>query len=99
LPFKGVMSAVYTYQSSINYSLNQDPTTVQKGYGIANLSIGIRAPEHHYEVMAFVNNLFDKHYYENLTNSSGNYGGALAIQSYLPRDFRRYAGVRASYTF
>ena len=99
LPFQGVVSAVYTYQSRINYSLNQDPATVQKGYGIANLSIGIRQPEHHYELMAFVNNAFDKHYYQNLTNSSGNYAGQLAIQSYLPRDFRRYAGVRASYSF
>ena len=99
LPFQGVIQGAYTYQSKVNYSLNQDPTTVQKGYGIANLSIGIRQPERHYELMAFVNNLFDKHYFQNLTNSSGNYAGALAIQSYLPRDFRRYAGVRASYKF
>ena len=49
--------------------------------------------------ISFVNNLFDKHYYENVTNSSGNYAGALAIQSYLPRDFSRYAGVRLSYSF
>jgi iron complex outermembrane receptor protein len=99
LPFQGVVTTAYTYQSQINYSLNQDPTTVQGGYGIANLSIGIRQPERHYEVMAFVNNLFDTHYYQNLTNSSGNYAGQLAIQSYLPRDFARYAGVRASYSF
>lgn len=99
LPFKGVITGAYTYQSKINYSLNQDPTTVQGGYGIANLSLGIRQPERHYEIMAFVNNLFDKHYYENITNSSGNYAGALAIQSYLPRDFSRYAGVRLSYSF
>ena len=99
LPFQGVITGAYTYQSKINYSLNQDPTTIQKGYGIANLSIGIRQPDRRYEVMAFVNNLFDKHYYQNLTNSSGNYAGALAIQAYLPRDFRRYAGVRASYNF
>jgi len=99
LPFQGVVQGAYTYQSKINYSLSQDPTTVQGGYGIANLSVGIRQPERHYEVMAFVNNLFDKHYFQNITNSSGNYAGALAIQAYLPRDFRRYAGVRASYSF
>lgn len=99
LPFQGVITGAYTYQSRINYSLNQDPNTIQKGYGIANLSIGIRQPDRRYEVMAFVNNLFDKHYYQNLTNSSGNYAGALAVQAYLPRDFRRYAGVRASYSF
>jgi iron complex outermembrane receptor protein len=99
LPFQAVVTGAYTYQSKFNFSLNQDPQTIQKGYGIANLSFGIRQPDRHYEVMAFVNNLFDKHYYDNLTNSSGNYANALAIQSYLPRDFRRYAGVRASYSF
>lgn len=99
LPFQGVIQGAYTYQSKINYSLNLDPETVQKGYGIANLSIGIRDPDRRYEVMAFVNNLFDKQYFSNLTNSSGNYAGALATQAYLPRDFRRYAGVRASYSF
>jgi len=35
----------------------------------------------------------------NITNSFGNQGNAEAVQSYVPRDFRRYGGVRASYNF
>ncbi len=99
LPVDGVVTAALTYQSRINYSLNQNPYTVQPGYATVNLAIGVRQPDHRYEVMLFVNNLFNKHYFQNLTNSSGNYGGLLAIQSYLPRDFARYAGVRASVGF
>lgn len=49
--------------------------------------------------MAFVNNAFDKQYFFNMNNSYGNQGNAQAIQSNLPRDFRRYGGVRASFNF
>ena len=99
LPFQGLIQGSATYQSAVNYSLNQDPETVQGGYTIVNLSAGIRSREHGYEIVAFVNNLFDKQYFQNMINSRGNYGNALATQSYLPRDFRRYAGIRASLSF
>ncbi|MET3654655.1 TonB-dependent receptor [Dyella japonica] len=95
----GVVNGSYTYQSEVNYSLSQDPMTVQGGYGIANFSIGVREESGRWEVMGFVNNAFDKHYYSNLTNSTSNYANQLAVQSYLPRDFERYFGIRATYNF
>ncbi len=98
-PFQAVVLGGFSYQSKINYSLNQDPQTVQKGYGIANLSAGIRNPEAHYEVVLFVNNLFDKHYYSNIFDQAGTYNNQLATQVLLPRDFRRFAGIRAAYSF
>jgi iron complex outermembrane receptor protein len=99
VPLDGIVQGVYSYQSKMNFSLSQDPQTVQKAYGIANLSIGVRSREHHYEIVAFVNNLFDQHYYVDMYNSAGNYAGALATQALLPQDFNRYEGVRVSYTF
>ena len=51
------------------------------------------------EVAGFVNNLFDKLYYFNVNDSYGNQGSAQAVQSNLPRDMRRYGGVRASFNF
>ncbi len=95
----GVVNGSYTYQSEVNYSLSRDPLTVQGGYGIANFSIGVRQESGRWEIMGFVNNAFDKHYYSNLTNSTSNYANQLAVQSYLPRDFERYFGVRATYNF
>ena len=89
----------YSYQSQVNYSLNQDPQTIQKAYGILNLSAGIRNTRRHYEVMAFVNNVTDQHYYANIYDSAGTYNNQLATQVLLPRDFKRYAGVRFGYTF
>ena len=95
----GVFSGAYTYQSKINYSLSADPLTIQGGYGIANFSFGIRQADGKWEVMAFINNAFDQHYYRNMANSFSTYNNQLAIQAYLPRDFERYAGVRATYKF
>ena len=96
---QGVLQVAYTYQSQINFGLNNDPETIQKGYGVTNLSLGVRDSAGRWEVAGFVNNLFDKQYFYNITNSFGNQGNAEAVQSYVPRDFRRYGGVRASYNF
>ena len=83
----------------MNYSLNQDPYTVQPGFGIMNLSLGVRSPTKHYEISLFVNNLFNKHYYTNIFDQTNTYGTQTAIQVLLPRDFKRFAGLRASYHF
>jgi len=50
------------------------------------------------EVAGFVNNLFDKTITTTSPTRSGP-GNAQATQSYVPRDMRRYGGVRASYNF
>jgi iron complex outermembrane receptor protein len=97
--FEALAIASYAYQSKMNYSLNQDPQTLQKAYGILNLSAGIRNPGQHYEVVVFVNNVFDEHYYANIFDQAGTYNNQLATQVILPRDFKRFAGVRASYSF
>jgi iron complex outermembrane receptor protein len=94
-----VLQGAYNYQSQFNFGINNDPETIQKGYGIANVSAGIRSHDRKWELIAFVNNLFDKQYFYNMANSFGNQGNARAIQSYIPRDFRRYEGIRATFNF
>ncbi|MDO6415781.1 TonB-dependent receptor [Sphingomonas sp. BIUV-7] len=95
----GLLQVAYSYQSGINFSINQDPQTYQPGYGIANVSLGVRAPDKKWEVVAFVNNVFDKHYFSNMNNDTGNHANQLSTLGYLSRDFNRYGGVRASYNF
>ena len=98
-PWVGVGTASYAYQSKMNYALSGDPQTIQKAYGILNLTAGIRDAERHYEIVAFVNNVFDKQYYGNIFNATGTYSNQQAVQVILPRDFKRFAGIRGSYTF
>lgn len=95
----GFVQVTASYQSKVNYMLTQDPMTVQDGYGIVNLSVGVRDKVRGYQVTGFVNNLFDKKYYTNFANSYGNYGNQTALQAFIPRDFDRYAGVRVFMNF
>jgi iron complex outermembrane receptor protein len=96
---QGVLQGSYVYQSAINYALSVDPQGAQGGYGILNLSLGVRDADRGYEVIAFVNNALDKQYYANYANSNGNFGNRVAINAVLPRDFERYAGVRVKFDF
>jgi len=59
----------------------------------------VRDKDRKWEVVAFVNNLFDVQYYPALVNSAGNFGNRIATQALLPRDFRRYGGLRLGVNF
>jgi len=95
---RGVVQANWQRQSSVYYSA-RDPEAFQKPYSIVNIGLGVRDEDRKWEVNAFVNNLFDEKYYGSLVNTAGNFGGLQATQAVLPRDFRRYGGVRASLNF
>ncbi len=95
---QGVAEASVQYQSSLYY-IARDPQAFQPGFVIVNLSVGVRSPDKRWEVKAFVNNLFDQQYFASIINSAGTFGNQIATQALLPRDYRRYAGVRASTRF
>ena len=100
---RGLAQLNWQYQSSI-YFQARDPETFQPAYSIVNLGLGVREEDRRWELVAFVNNLFDKQYYGSLVNTAGNFGGttanpAYATQAVLPRDFRRYGGVRLALNF
>lgn len=95
---RGIVQANWQYQSGVYY-VAEDPQTFQRAYSIVNAGLGVRDKDRKWEVVAFVNNLFDKQYYPSLVNSAGNFGSKLATQALLPRDFRRYAGVRMGVNF
>lgn len=99
LPFDANISLGYTWQSAVQYQLSQDPTTIQKAYGIADLNIGIKERDNgRYSVTLFARNLFDKHYATGLFNFQ-QLLGAESVQQYLPRDFSRYLGVNISVSY
>lgn len=95
---KAVFQGNLQYTGDQNYGLS-DPETFQKAYTIVNMGLGLRDADRRWEVTAFVNNLFDQKYYPSLVNSAGNWGSNIATQAVIPRDFKRYGGVRASLNF
>lgn len=95
---RGVAQFNWQYQSSVQYT-SADPQTFQPAYHIVNLGLGVRDAKRRWEVVGFVNNLFDQQYYASLVNTAGNFANNIATQAVLPRDFRRYGGVRLNVNF
>jgi iron complex outermembrane recepter protein len=94
----GFVQANYQYQSSVYY-VAEDPQTFQSGYGITNLGLGVRDDSGKWQIVAFVNNVFDEQYFPSLVNTAGNFGNKVATQAIIPRDFERFGGVRLSLDF
>jgi len=95
---KGVAQASWQYQSSMHY-IARDPEAFQDAFSIVNASMGVRNTKRGWEATAFLNNVFDQQYFQGLVNSAGNFGNQIATQAVLPRDFRRYGGVRFGVNF
>ena len=99
IPWEAVFQSSYTYTSTVNYALSLDPTTVQKGYGILNMSVGLHDAPDRFSVSLFVNNVLDKHYHPDITDVASTFGNAAAIGALVPRDFSTYGGLRVSAQF
>lgn len=95
---RGVAQFNWQYQTKVFYT-PVDPQTIQPSYSIVNVGLGVRDEQRRWELVAFVNNLFDKQYYGSLVNTAGNFGNNIATQAVLPRDFRRYGGLRLGLNF
>lgn len=99
LPFDGFANALYTWQDSSIYDINQNPRLEQGAYGIANLRVGINDRDDRYRVTLFVNNLFDKAYSSSMADISSFYNGATATFQTQTRESERYWGVSALFKF
>jgi len=95
--FDATLTGSVKYQTAVNYSLSPDPNTEQSAFAIVNMDLTIRPTDGNYQFSVFANNLFNTHYYAGMTDYT-----AFSQQNtfgFVPRDFRRYLGIRASYTF
>jgi iron complex outermembrane receptor protein len=107
LPFSGFLTFDTRFQSAVNFSLSQNPRTIQGAYSISNFGAGINDNHDHYRVRVFVNNAFDKHYAvgigDTLSGFAASGGGGTAGlygSTWLPaRDSFRYYGARIDVKF
>jgi iron complex outermembrane receptor protein len=103
LPFGGFIGFGWRYQSAVNFSLSQDPRTIQGGYGVADFSVGVNDNHDHYKLTLFVTNAFDKHYAVGLTDGTAGFSapGVTGVGTgwTIPRDGFRYWGGRIDVKF
>jgi iron complex outermembrane recepter protein len=104
LPLDGDFTVTTFFQSAENFAITGDPGSVQRAYGITNMNLKLTPQAMpHLSVSIFCNNVFDKHYADNISNVRSNWtfpnpaplGTAYAQE--LPRDWDRYFGIRVAF--
>ena len=89
----------YSYRSSAQMLLDQNPWAIQGAFGILNLHGGATSADGNYSVTAFVNNLTNHVYYVDVEDFwSGPWNGPSVIGE-PARDAHRYYGVTLSARF
>jgi iron complex outermembrane receptor protein len=85
--------ADYSWQSKVQFDLQQQPDSFQKAYGIVNASIAL-VSDKGWRLALIGKNLADTSYSTLVQNNPGP-----AITRYVPRDDERYFGVTFRYDF
>jgi len=90
LPFDLSADLSYSYRSSVFFTF-RDPNTVQPGYGLLNLNLGLQSKDRRYEVTAFARNLLDEQFVSGIGTGflDNNATGAGYTQSLTQDAFRR----------
>ena len=91
----GYASLGYVWQDEIHFNLDHDPLTVQKAYGLLDLTMGVRVGEK-FDVAVFGRNLLDEEYMLSREVAVGALGRMYVRP---PRDGKRYFGMRVSMDF
>lgn len=99
---EGFVDANYSWRSKVNFSLSQDPNTVQDAYGVLSLNVGVQTPGQRLRLAVFARNLTDEHYASFIYASSFQAGSASVPAGYsqfFPEAARRIVGVSLSGKF
>lgn len=88
-------------QTRVNFSLEQDPDTVQGGYATFDASVGLRAREGRWSATLFVRNLGDQHYLTSVGRAGQltNAANPNNLTGFLPKDADRYFGATFSISY
>lgn len=97
LPVDFFVAGNVATQSSVQFSLNQNPRTVQDGYTIANLNVGVQNKEGSVVLTGYVRNLFDEDYAGFIFETPA--GDPLGISQIIPRDAERLFGASLRMSF
>ena len=92
LPFDMFLTGAYRWQDEVQFSITQNPNTIQDSYGIFDASIGFTDKDQRYTATFFVKNLFDESYAAFILQDPVR-TGSVNIAHYLPKNSERYVGV------
>jgi len=98
----GLFSGSFVYRDDVNFSLSQDPRTVQKGYGLVNLNLGVQTADQRWKVSLFAKNLLDERFANGIAAATLDSGGPAANAGYVQvttENARRTLGIALNAAF
>jgi iron complex outermembrane receptor protein len=90
-PFDLFATGGYVWQDDVQFSLLQNPGTVQEAYGMLNASVGASSKDDRYVLQVFVRNVLDQDFAQFILQDPVN-TGAVNIAHYQPKLAQRYVG-------
>jgi len=89
----------YAYRTSAQMLPDQNPHSIQRAFGILNLSAALRDTAGKWSLTAFVNNVTNQVYYADVEDFFFGPWASNAVIAQPARDAKRYAGVRFAMDF
>jgi iron complex outermembrane receptor protein len=102
LPLGAFVQGQVTSQSKFNFTIEQDPLTVQNAYTIANATVGLHDRDAKYQLAFFVDNIFNQHYVTLMARSPELTTAAVtpnSLTGLVPKDANRYFGATINVSF
>jgi iron complex outermembrane receptor protein len=99
LPFELSFGGSYAYRTSAQMLPDQNPQSIQRAFGLLDLSLGLNDLQDRWTVTAFLNNVTNKVYYADIEDFFNGPWASNAVIGQPARDARRYGGVRFSMRF
>jgi iron complex outermembrane receptor protein len=96
VPLNAYIAGAYTWQDDVQYTLFNDPETVQEAYGLLDVSFGISDLDETWEVSVFGKNVTDKEFFDGKSEGTGSLG---RVYVRVPRGAKTYWGLRGNYRF
>ena len=92
-PFDLFVQGNYRWQSDVQFSISQNPETVQDSYGVLDLAIGAQSKDDRLVATVFVKNLLDENYVDFLLQDPVR-TNSVNIAQYAPKASDRYVGAQ-----
>ncbi len=98
-PYEIAVGGTYAYRTSAQMLPDQNPQSIQRAFGILNLSAALRDTSGKWSLTAFVNNVTNQIYYTDVEDFFNGPWASNAVIAQPARDAQRYAGVRIAMDF
>lgn len=98
---EGFVQVDLSYQSDVQFVIEQDPLQTQDGYALVDASIGVTAPDSRYTLTLFVKNLFNQNFYTTTSSSAliATNLNVVDVYAFRPKNADRYFGASLGFRF